>query len=55
MKPKLKLAGYSFAAGAYWSALVKSIFDDSPIFAIACATLLIIMVIVIVSELKNDV
>jgi hypothetical protein len=47
MKPKLKLVGYSFSAGVYWALLVKSIFDNSPIFAIAYATVLIVMVILI--------
>jgi cell division septal protein FtsQ len=31
----------------YWALLVKSIFDNSPIFAIAYATVLIVMVILI--------
>lgn len=55
MRNKLNLAGYSFAAGVYWSMLVKSIFNNSHTFAIIGATMLVIMVIAIVLEIKNDV
>lgn len=54
MNPKLKLAGYSFAAGVYWALLVKSIFDNSPIFAIVYATVLIVMVILITRFFANS-
>jgi hypothetical protein len=54
MRNKLKLAGYSFAAGVYWSLLVKSIFDNSPIFAIIYVTVLIVMILLITRFFKDS-